>query len=80
MNYACMVNKDFFPKHQYTCRKGLGTCDALLDIVCVVKVALDFGKELAVNQINFSAAFERVNHSFWPVVQFCPMGKLVVLF
>ena len=39
--------------HQYSYRKGLGTCDALLDIVCA---------GLALVQIDFSAAFDRVNH------------------
>ena len=48
--------------HQYSYRKGLGTCDALLDIVCVGQLELDRGGELALIQIDFSAAFDRVNH------------------
>ena len=36
--------------HQYSYRKGLGTCDALLYIVCAGQLELD------------SAAFDRVNH------------------
>ena len=30
---AFMETDGVFPKHQYAYRKGLGTCDALLDIV-----------------------------------------------
>ena len=48
--------------HQYAYRKGLGTCDALLDIVFEGQVALDRGRELAVVQIVFRAIFDRVNH------------------
>ena len=48
--------------HQYSYRKGLGTCDALLDIVCAGQLELDRGGELALVQIDFSAAFNRVNY------------------
>ena len=48
--------------HQYSYRKGLGTCDALLDIVYAGQLELDRGGELALVQIDFSAAFDRVNH------------------
>ena len=48
--------------HQYSYRKSLGTCDALLDIVCAGQIELDRGGELALVQIDFSAAFDRVNH------------------
>ena len=48
--------------HQYSYRKGLGTCDALLDIVCASQLELDRGGELVLVQIDFSAAFDRVNH------------------
>ena len=50
------------PSHQYSYRKRLGTCDALLDIVCAGQLELDRGGELALFQIDFSAAFDRVNH------------------
>ena len=50
------------PSHQYSHRKRLGTCDALLDIVCAGQLELDRGGELALVQIDFSAAFDRVNH------------------
>ena len=48
--------------HQYSYRKSMGTCDALLDIVCAGQMELDKGGELALVQIDFSAAFVRVNH------------------
>ena len=48
--------------HQFSYRKGLGTCDALLDIVFAGQLELDKGGELALVQIDFSAAFDRVNH------------------
>ena len=34
-----------------------------MDIVCAGQAALDSGRELAVVQIDFSAAFDRVSHS-----------------
>ena len=45
---------------------GLGTWDALLDIVCAEQAALERGRELgelAVVQIDFSVAFDSVSHS-----------------
>ena len=58
-----MEKSDIFSKHQYAYRKGLGTCDALLDVVGSGQVALDRGSEMALVQIDFSAAFDRVNHA-----------------
>ena len=43
---------------QFACRKGLGTCDALL----CVSHTLQSGQEARIVQIYFSAAFDRVNH------------------
>ena len=40
----------------------MGTCDALLDIVFAGQMELDRVGELALVQIDISAAFERVNH------------------
>ena len=56
--------------HQYSYKKGLGTCDALLDIVCAGQLELDRGGELALVQIDFSAAFDRVNPTNLPAVDF----------
>ena len=46
----------------HTGRDWVGTCNDLLDIVCAGQLELDRGGELAVVQIDFSAAFDRVNH------------------
>ena len=56
-----METEGVFHRHQYAYRKGLETCDALLDIVCAGQAALGHGRELAVVQIDFSAAFDRVS-------------------
>ena len=58
-----METEGVFTRHQYAYRKGLGTCDALLDIVCMGQAALDCGRESSVGQIDFNAAFDRVSHS-----------------
>lgn len=61
--YRFMESRGIFPLHQYSYRKNLGTCDALLDIICTGQSALDGGGELALIQLDFSAAFDRVNHA-----------------
>ena len=61
--FGCFLERSgVLPSHQYSYRKRLGTCDALLDIVCAGQFELDRGGELALVQIDFSAAFDRVNH------------------
>ena len=40
----------------------MGTCDALLDIICAGQMELYRGGELALIQIESRAAFVRVNH------------------
>ena len=50
------------PDSQYGFRKGLGTTDALLHASHVLQSALDHGHEAKIVQIDFSAAFDRVNH------------------
>ena len=57
-----MERSGLFPSHQYACRKVVSTCDALLDIVCASQGELDGGSEIAVVQLDFSAAFNRVSH------------------
>ena len=39
-----------------------GICDALLDIVSAGYVALKWGMKLAILQIDFSAAYDCMNH------------------
>ena len=54
--------KNIFPRLQFGFRKGLGTCDALLTFTNFVQKALDFGSEVRMVGLDFSAAFDRVNH------------------
>ena len=56
------VNK-LIPSSQYAYRKHLGTCDALLDLTNFVQENLDKRYESRIVQIDFSAAFDLVNHS-----------------
>ena len=47
---------------QFAYRKGLGTCDALLCVSHTLQNALESWQEAKIVQIDFSAAFDRVNH------------------
>ena len=47
---------------QFAYQKGLGTCDALLCVSHTLQSALQSGQEARIMQIDFSAAFNRVNH------------------
>ena len=47
---------------QFADRKGLGTCDALLWVSHTLQSALVSAQEARIVQIDFSAAFDRVNH------------------
>ena len=42
--------------------QGLGTCDALLCVAYTLPSALKMGQEARIVQIDFSAAFDTVNH------------------
>ena len=50
------------PTTQFAYRKGLGTCDALLRVSYTLQSALENGQEARIVQIDFNAAFDRVNH------------------
>ena len=50
------------PTTQFAYRKGLGTCDALLCLSHTLQSALESGQEARIMQIDFSAAFDGVNH------------------
>ena len=50
------------PTTQFAYRQGLGTCDALLCVSHAQQSALESGHEAQIVQIDFSAAFDRVNH------------------
>ena len=51
-----------FPSQQFGFRKGLGACDAVLTISDEVQRALDSGSEACMVGLDFSAAFDFVNH------------------
>jgi len=51
-----------YPATQFAYRKGLGACDALLCVSHKLQAALDRGMEARLVQIDFSAAFDTVNH------------------
>ena len=51
-----------FPPNQFAYRKGLGTCDCLLSMTHQLQSELDQGCECRMVLIDFSAAFDRVNH------------------
>ena len=57
-----MEHCGLLPTTQCAYRKGLGTCDALLCVLHTLHSALESGQEAWIVQIDFSAAFDRVNH------------------
>ena len=56
-----MEHCGMLPTTQFAYRKGLGTCDALLCVSHTLQSALESGQEARIVQIDFSAAFDRVN-------------------
>ena len=50
------------PKAQFAYWKGLGTSDALLCLSHTLQSALESRQEARIVKIDFSAAFDRVNH------------------
>ena len=50
------------PTTQFAYRKGLGTFDAIPCVAHTLQIALEMGQEARIVQIDFSAAFDRVNH------------------
>ena len=57
-----MERSGVLPTTQFAYRKGLGTCDALLCVSHTLQSALERGQEARIVQIDFSVAFDRVNH------------------
>ena len=57
-----MERSGMLPTTQFAYRKGQGTCDALLCLSHTLQTALESGQEARILQIDFSAAFDRVNH------------------
>ena len=50
------------PTAKFTYQKCMGSCDALLCEFQTLKSALESGREARTVQIDFSTAFDRVNH------------------
>ena len=57
-----MKRSGVLPTTQFAYRKGLGTCDALLCVSHTLQSAVESGQEARIVKIDFSAAFDRVNH------------------
>ena len=57
-----MESSGVLPTTQFAYRKGLHTCNALLCVSHTLQSALECGQEARIVQIDFSAAFDRVNH------------------
>ena len=57
-----MERSGVVPTTQFAYRNALGTCDALLCVSHTLQSALASGQEARIVQIDFSAAFDRVNH------------------
>ena len=57
-----MDGSGVFPTTQFTYRKGLGGCDALFCVSHALQSAFESGHEARIEHIDFSAAFDRVNH------------------
>ena len=57
-----MERSGVLPTTQFAYREGLGKCDALLCLSHILQSALESGQEARIVQIDFSAAFDRVNH------------------
>ena len=57
-----MERSGVFPNTLFAYRKGQGACDALSCVSQTLQSALESGQEARIVQIDFSAAFDRVNH------------------
>ena len=57
-----MAISGVLPTTQFAYWKSLGTCDALLCMSHTLQSALESGQDARIVQIDFSAAFDRVNH------------------
>ena len=57
-----MEDRGVLPTTQFAYRRGLGTCDALIFVAHTLQNILLIGQEARIVQIDFNAAFDRVNH------------------
>ena len=58
----CLESNSLLPPSQFSCRRGLKTCDALLTVSHRSQVSPDRGMEGRLVQLDFSDAFHRVTH------------------
>ena len=68
-----MESSGVLPTTQFAYRKCLGTCDALFCVSNTLQSAYESGQEARIVQIDFSAAFGRVNHH-GILYKFCSEG------
>ena len=62
LRLGCFMERSgVLPITQFAYWKGLGICDALC-VSHTLQSALESGQEARIVQIDFSAAFDRVNH------------------
>ena len=59
---VCLEMQCCASNHSVCLSKGLGTCDALLFVSHTLQSTLESGQEARIVQIDFSAAFDWVNH------------------
>ena len=57
-----MERSRLLPSTQFAYWRGLDTCDALVCVSHTLQSALESGQEARIVQIDFSTAFDRVNH------------------
>ena len=57
-----MERSGVLPTTQHAYRKGLCSCDGLFCMSHTLQRAFESGQEARIVQIDFSAAFDRVNH------------------
>ena len=57
-----MERSGVLPTTEFAYRNGLSTCDALLCVSHTLPSALESGQEARIVQIEFSVAFDKVNH------------------
>ena len=60
--FRFVTSKNILPPSQFGFRKGLGTTDALLKLTHDLQYSLDKGAESRVISLDFSSAFDLVNH------------------
>ena len=63
------------PTTQFAYRKGLGTCDSLFCVSHTLQSALESLQSAKIVKIDFSAAFDRVNHQgILYIYRLCSVG------